>query len=554
VSESRAASTTAAAEAAGDSELTPTRKWLLTFSVMVVAVMQVLDTSVTNVALPHMQGSLSASVEEVAWVITSYLAANAVIIPATGWLTAYFGRRKFFLVCTVLFTASSFLSGIAPNLEILVLMRVFQGLGGGPVIPMSQAILWEIFPLHQRGLAMAMWGVGIMMGPIFGPTVGGWIADNWSWRWIFYINLPIGVLGFLLVSAFLTDSKDLKRPGRIDIPGLVLMVVGFGALQLTLDWGEREDWFDSRLIASLAMVAVFALIAFVWRELTTPDPIMDFTVFTNRNFAIGTTFIASAVFSFYASMLLLALYTQKLLGYDAWSSGAVLAPGGVGNLISLVIAGRLVARMDQRLLLGFGCLVNGLALYWMSHLTLTVDYWSLVWPRFVQGFGMGFLFLPLTTLSISTIPRAQLPNATAAFNLIRNMGGSIGVAMATTLLVRRSQYHQATLVGHVDVWDPETTAKLARWAQIFAGQGNDAFTAKSRATAMIYRDTVAQAQVLAYVDEFRLLSMIFFVLLLFIPFMRRIHATPAAEERKAERVEGLREPGGEAPHGLAAVE
>jgi len=542
-----------AAAAAGDPELSAGRKWLLTVSVMVVAVMQVLDTSVTNVALPHMQGSLSASVEEVAWVITSYLAANAVIIPATGWLTAYFGRRKFFLVCTVLFTVSSFLSGIAPNLETLVLMRVLQGLGGGPVIPMSQAILWEIFPLHQRGLAMAMWGVGIMMGPIFGPTVGGWIADNWSWRWIFYINLPIGVLGFLLASAFLFDSPHQRKPGRIDAGGLVLMVLGFGCLQLTLDWGQREDWFDSRLIVNLSVVAACALVAFVWRELTVKDPILDFTVFADRNFALGTTFIATAVFTFYSSMLLLALFTQKVLGYDAWSSGAVLAPGGVGNLFSLLIAGRLVTRMDQRWLLALGLLLNGTALYWMANLTLGVDYWGLVWPRFLQGFGMGFIFLPLTTLSISTIPKARLPNATAAFNLIRNMGGSIGVALTTTLLARRSQYHQATLVGHVDAWDPETTARLARWSEHFMAQGADVFTAKARATAMVYRETVTQAQVLAYVDEFRLLSTIFFAMLLLIPFMRRVHTAPPPPARPGERVEGLRAPG-EAPRSVAAVE
>ncbi|HEX9819779.1 MAG TPA: DHA2 family efflux MFS transporter permease subunit [Methylomirabilota bacterium] len=549
----RAASDGELAAAAGDPELSAGRKWLLTVSVMVVAVMQVLDTSVTNVALPHMQGSLSASVEEVAWVITSYLAANAVIIPATGWLTAYFGRRRFFLVCTVLFTVSSFLSGIAPNLETLVLMRVLQGLGGGPVIPMSQAILWEIFPLHQRGLAMAMWGVGIMMGPIFGPTVGGWIADNWSWRWIFYINLPIGVLGFLLAGAFLFDSPHQRKPGRIDAGGLVLMVLGFGCLQLTLDWGEREDWFDSRLIVNLSVVAACALVAFVWRELTVRDPILDFTVFADRNFALGTTFIATAVFTFYSSMLLLALFTQKVLGYDAWSSGAVLAPGGVGNLFSLLIAGRLVTRMDQRWLLALGLLLNGTALHWMANLTLGVDYWGLVWPRFLQGFGMGFIFLPLTTLSISTIPKARLPNATAAFNLIRTMGGSIGVALTTTLLARRSQYHQATLVGHVDVWDPETTARLARWSEHFLAQGADAFTAKARATAMVYRETVTQAQVLAYVDEFRLLSMIFFAMLLLIPFMRRVHTAPPPAVRPGERVEGLRAPG-EAPRSVAAVE
>ena len=251
-----------------------------------------------------------------------------------------------------------------------------------------------------------------------------------------------------------------------------------------------------------------------------------------------------AVFSFYASMLLLALYTQKLLGYDAWGSGAVLAPGGVGNLISLVIAGRLVARVDQRLLLAFGCLVNGIALYWMSHLTLSVDYWSLVWPRFVQGFGMGFLFLPLTTLSISTIPKTRLPNATAAFNLIRNMGGSIGVAMATTLLVRRSQYHQTTLVGHVNIWSADTAARLKELSAQFVGQGTDPFTAQSRALATLYRATLDQAQVLAYADEFWLFSMIFFVLLVIIPFMRRVRTEPARAREGAppERVEALPTP------------
>jgi DHA2 family multidrug resistance protein len=391
-----------------------------------------------------------------------------------------------------------------------------------------------------------------MMGPIFGPTVGGWIADNWSWRWIFYVNLPIGVLGFLLAGAFLIDSPHLRRPGRIDAGGLLLMVLGFGCLQLTLDWGEREDWFDSRLIVTLSVVAVAALIAFVWRELTVKDPIMDFTVFADRNFALGTTFIAAAVFTFYSSMLLLALYTQKLLGYDAWSSGAVLAPGGVGNLVSLLIAGRLVARVDQRALLALGLVLNGAALSWMSNLTLGVDYWSLVWPRFVQGFGMGFIFLPLTTLSISTIPKARLPNATAAFNLIRNMGGSIGVALTTTLLVRRSQYHQATLVGHVDVWDPETTARLARWTDHFLTHGADAFTAKSRATAMMYRETVAQAQVLAYVDEFRLLSVMFFAMLALIPFMRRVRIAPPPAA-SGQRVEGLRAVP-EEPRPVAAVE
>src|SRR5881296_979364 len=258
--------------------ISPARRWAVTLSVMMVTVMQVLDTSVTNVALPHMQGSMSAGIEEMSWVVTSYLAANAVAIPATGWLSARFGRRRFFLICTVLFTVSSFLSGIAPSLEFLVAMRVLQGLGGGPVIPMAQAIMWEIFPLRQRGTAMAVWGIGIMMAPILGPTVGGWVCDNWSWRWIFYINLPIGVLGFLAASAFLFDPAHIRRPARIDGLGLALMVVGFSAMQYVLDRGEREDWFESGWMVTLAVIAVCALAGFVAREVTTDHPILDFSV------------------------------------------------------------------------------------------------------------------------------------------------------------------------------------------------------------------------------------------------------------------------------------
>jgi DHA2 family multidrug resistance protein len=519
-------------------ELPAARKWAITVSVMLVTVMQVLDTSVTNVALPHMQGSLSASVDEVAWVLTSYLAANAVIIPATGWLSSLLGRKRFFLICTTLFTLSSFLSGLAPSLEFLVAMRIFQGLGGGPVIPISQAIMWEIFPLKQRGMAMAVWGIGIMMAPILGPTVGGWMADNWSWRWIFYINLPIGVLGFLAAGAFLFDPPHLKKPGRIDGVGLVLMVLGFASMQYVLDRGERDEWFDSGAIVALAVVAVVALAGFLIRELTTTHPILDFSVFLDRNFSLGAGLVALSAFGMYSSMLLIALYTQKLLSYDAWNAGLVLAPGGIGNLISLVIAGRLVAAVDQRMLLGLGCVLNAVGLYMMSSVTLSVDYWALTVPRFVQGLGLGFTFVPLTTLALATVPKDRLGNATAAFNVVRNIGGSIGVALATTYLSRRSQYHQSTLVGHVHVWSPETTERLADWTRHFVTQGADTYTAARRATAMLYHDTVAQAQVLAYVDEFFLLSTFFFAIVVVLPFMRRVRAEPASSSAET-RLEGL---------------
>src|SRR6185436_19003321 len=357
---------------------------------MMVTVMQVLDSSVTNVALPHMQGSLSAGLEEMSWVITSFLAANAIIIPATGWLSNRFGRRKFFLICTVLFTTSSFLSGIAPNLEFLVAMRVLQGLGGGPVIPMAQAIMWEIFPLSMRGTAMAVWGGG-----------------------------------FLMVSVFLFDAPFAKKSRGIDAIGLVLMVLGFGFLQLVLDLGEKNDWFDSGFIVALLMLAVCAIVAFIIRELMAAEPILDLSVFNDRNFSVGTICIALVALGMNSSMLLVALYAQKILAWDAWNAGLVLAPGGVGTLIALMISGRLVARTDQRFMLIGGCMLNAVAATMMSGVTLSMDYWSLAWPRFLQGFAMGFVFPPLQTLTLATIRLERLGNATAAYNVVRNVGGSV---------------------------------------------------------------------------------------------------------------------------------
>ena len=508
-----------------------------------VTVMQVLDSSVTNVALPHMQGSLSAGIEEMSWVITSFLAANAIIIPATGWLSARFGRRRFFLICTVIFTTSSFLSGIAPSLEFLVAMRILQGLGGGPVIPMAQAIMWEIFPLRQRGTAMAVGGAGIMLAPILGPTVGGWICDNWSWRWIFYINLPIGLAGFVMVSVFLFDAPFVRKPRGIDLAGLVLMVLGFGLLQLYLDLGEKKDWFDSGLIITLFILAVCAIMAFVIRELLAPEPILDLTVFNDRNFAVGTICIALVGLGFNSSVLLVALFAQNLLSWDAWNAGLVLAPGGLGTMISLMISGRLVARADQRLMLIGGCLLNAVAATMMTSVTLGMDYWSLAWPRFLQGFAMGFIFPPLQTLTLATIRLERLGNATAAYNVVRNIGGSIGVALATTLLVRRSQAHQTTLVSHLNIWDPDTTLKLKQWTDHFVSQGTDTYTANRRALVMLYRGTIEQAHIMAYADDFWLISVLFVIIVPLIPLMHRVRTeqNERARERPG-RVEALPAP------------
>jgi len=464
-----------------------------------------------------------------------------VVIPATGWLAGLLGRKRFFLICTVLFVLSSFASGAAPNLTTLIIARIFQGLGGGPIIPLSQAILWEIFPFHQRGLAMAIWGVGFILGPILGPTVGGYLADEWSWRWIFYINLPVGIVGFLMASACLFDPPYLRRAARVDWWGLVLMVVGFACLQLVLDRGEREEWFDSPAIVTMTIVAVCALAGFLVRELTTREPIVDLTVFTDRNFATGVTLISVVGFGMFSGMLLVAVFTQQLLGYDAWTSGLVLAPGGLGNICSLFASG-IVTRVDQRWMLGFGCLLNAVSLYMMTSLTLGMDYWALALPRFIQGFAVGFIFVPLSTLTLATVRRDRLVNATAVYGMMRNVGGSVGIAVVTTLLAQRSQFHQSNLVAHITSGDWETQRRLAQWARHFVTHGSDTFTADRQAVAMLYRETLSQAQLLAYADDFWLLAMLFAAVPLVLPFMRRIRlqptspATAPASERAAAHV------------------
>jgi DHA2 family multidrug resistance protein len=518
----------ATAEApAQDVELSAFRKWTITASVMLVTVMQVLDVTVTNVALPHIQGSLSAGVDEVSWVLTSYLAANAVILPATGWLSGLFGRKRFFLICTVVFTAASVLCGLAPNITVLLIARMLQGIGGGPLMPLSQAIMWEIFPLRQRGVAMSVWGMGVMMAPIFGPTLGGWIADNWSWRWIFYINVPLGCVGLLVSSAVLFDPPYLRRATRVDGPGLVLMAIGFLSLQLFLDQGERNEWFDSYAIIALAILAASTLVAFVIRELVTDEPILDLTAYGDRNFAASSLIMIVVMVGFFSSMVLLALFTQKVLGYDAWTSGLVLAPGGVGNLISLVLAGRLITRMDQRLLLGLGCLLNALATFWMSEVSLSVDYWGLAWPRFVQGIGIGFIFVPLNMVALANIAREKMGNATVLLNVIRNLGGGIGVAVMATLLARRSQEHQTAIVTHLHVGDPETADRLRMWTSHFTAQGADTFTAQKRAVGALYHEVTQQAQLLAVADVFWLLFILFCGAVVLLPLLRRVRVTPA---------------------------
>lgn len=519
----------------------PGQRWGITVAVMLVATMQILDTSITNVALPHMQGSLSASLDEITWVLTSFIAANAVILPATGWLVARLGRRTFFLLATTTFMVSSFLSGVAPNLELLVGARLLQGLGGGPLIPLAQAILLEIFPPRERGTAMAIWGLGIMVAPIVGPTVGGWITENYSWRWIFYVNLPFGALALALGSAFLEDApRSEPQPGaprlRFDGVGLGLLVAGIGSLQVALDQGQRLDWFDSSAITTLVIVAVAALAGFVLWELHFSQPLVDLRVLRNRTFALGTLLITAVGFGLYSSFLLLTFYTEHLLRYDALTAGWVLAPGGVGSLISLAIGGRLVDRIDPRWLVSLGTGIIAYSLYLMGTLTLGADFWAVLWPRFVQGFGMGLVFVPLTTMALTAVSTAELPTATGLFNVVRNVGGSVGIAVTTTWLARQTQVHMATLIGHVTPWSAATQDRLGRLQDVYLAAGADADTARRQALKHLYEEVHRQASMNAFSDDFMRLAAIFVAILPLVWVMRRPSDTPRPQPVEVEAV------------------
>jgi DHA2 family multidrug resistance protein len=521
----------------GSPDLTPAQRWGITVAVMLVATTQILDTSVTNVALPHMQGSLSASLDEITWVLTSFIAANAVILPATGWLVARLGRRRFFLVATATFMASSLLSGAAPSLELLVGARLLQGLGGGPLIPLAQAILLEIFPARQRGTAMAIWGLGIMVAPIAGPTVGGWITENYSWRWIFYINLPFGALALALGSAFLEDlpraARDAASRFRFDGVGLALLVAGIGSLQVALDQGERLDWFESSAITILVVVAVVALVTFVLWELRVAHPLVDLRVLRNRTFALGTFLITVVGFGLYSSFLLLTFYTEHLLRYDALTAGWVLAPGGVGSLVSLAIGGRLVDRIDPRWLVSLGTGIIAYSLFLMGTLSLGADFWAVLWPRFIQGFGMGLVFVPLTTMALTAVSPAELPTASGLFNVVRNVGGSVGIAVTTTWLSRQTQVHMTTLIGHVTSWSGATADRLARLQDVYLAGGADADTARRQALRHLHEEVQRQASMNAFTDDFLRLAALFVAMVPLVWVMRRPRDIPRPQAVEA---------------------
>jgi DHA2 family multidrug resistance protein len=509
--------------------------WIVTAAVMLATFMEILDTTVVNVSVPHLAGNMGATVEEGTWVVTSYLVSNAIILPMSGWLANRIGRRNMLLACVTGFTITSVLCGLATSLEWLIFFRILQGLTGGGLQPLAQAVLLETFPPKQHGTAMAAFGLGIILAPILGPTLGGWITDNYSWRWIFYLNLPVGVISVLMISAFVHDPHYIgkHRTGSIDLWGIGFLALGFGMLQVVLDTGQRKDWFGSTQIRVFTFLCVFGLVALVIRELTTKHPIVDLRVLKDRTFAAGVGLMTMLGFVLYASLMLLPIFLQTLLGYPALQSGLALSPRGLGSLVMMPVAGQLTNRFDPRKLIGVGLVVGAWTMFGLSHLNLNAGYWDIFWPQVIQGAAMAFLFIPLMATSMSGISREKMGNATSIYNLMRNIGGSFGIATMTTFLARRGQVHQNQMIAHVTPYDHTARKMMFGMRAWFMAHGSNSVDAMKKSMGAMYGMIQQQAALLSFVEAFWIMGVIFLCMLPLLFFLR-----DARELHKHEKKSG----------------
>jgi MFS transporter, DHA2 family, multidrug resistance protein len=485
--------------------------WLIAVVVAMAAFMEVLDTSIANVALPYMAGNLGASNDESTWVLTSYLVSNAIVLPISGWLAAKLGRKRFFIACLAIFTTSSLLCGFAPSLGLLLVCRVMQGAGGGGLQPMAQAILADTFPPEKRGLAFALYGVTAILAPTIGPTLGGWITFNYSWRWIFFINLPVGLAAVALVLRIVEDPpylKDLKAAGaKLDYIGIALLALGVGALQILLDKGQEDDWFGSHFIVTLMVVAGVCLVSLVVWEWFRKEPIIDVRLFKNFNYLSSNLMMFTLGIVLFSSLVMMPLFLQTLLGYTAELAGLVLSGGGLVLLFAMPIVGQLTTKIQARYIIAFGWLCLAIAMYYSTQrIDLLISFSFAAWLRIAQVVGLGFLFVPITLISYVGMP-AEKNNAVAGMiNFMRNMGSSVGTSMVTTVIARRSQFHQTVLIGHSAPGNQNFGTLIAGTAQRLIHSGMSLHEAQVRAYAQVYRAVQAQAATLAYVDMFFILA------------------------------------------------
>ncbi|MCL2451054.1 MAG: DHA2 family efflux MFS transporter permease subunit, partial [Polyangiaceae bacterium] len=472
--------------------------WVIALVVTLATFMEILDTSIANVSLPHIAGNLSVSVDESTWVLTSYLVSNAIVLPISGWIASKVGRKRFYMSCVALFTLSSFLCGIAPTLGTLIFCRVLQGIGGGGLGPSEQAILADTFPPARRGMAMAVYGMAVVLAPAIGPTLGGFITDNFSWRWVFFINVPVGILSLFLSNRFVSDPPHLKqareRSGGVDWVGLGLIATGLAALEIVLDKGQEEDWFHSSFVTGSTLVAAVCLSSFVVWEWRHPSPVVDVRMFERRSFAVANGLMLILGMSLFGSTVLLPQYLQVLMGYTAQQSGMALSPGGVLIILMLPFVGRLVGKVDPRFLITTGFAILSASLFYMAgKIDLQMDFATAVQLRCFQAAGMAFLFVPIQTVSYAGVPVQKYNQVSGIMNLSRNMGGDLGIAFVTTLIARRSQVHQATLSAHTTPYDGVYQAHLNGLVTAFQRGGTTSVEALRRATAAMYRQLVLQA-------------------------------------------------------------
>lgn len=494
--------------------------WIIALTVTLATFMEILDTSIANVALPHISGSLGAGQDESTWVLTSYLVANAIILPMSSWLSLIVGRKRFYMSCVFLFTLSSMMCGFAPSLPLLIFFRVLQGASGGGLGPSEQAILADTFAPEKRGMAFAIYGMAVVVAPVLGPVMGGYITDNFSWRWIFFINVPVGIISLLLVSRLIHDppaliaerARRLRSGLRIDYVGMSLLALGLGSLQFVLDKGERDDWFSSHLILGLAIVAVISLVVVIFWELRQKQPVFDVSLFKSRSYAVSQAMMFMVGFVLYGSTTLLPLMVQTLFGYSATNAGWVLTPGGLVIMVMMPITGVLVGKFQARWLLGIGFVGQALALLHMSHFELGTDYKSFVLARIMQSMSLAFLFIPINVAAYIGVPPAKNNDVSSAVNLMRNLGGSFGIAIAATIESRRLQYHRSVLSEHLYSGNSALAQMLAgAKASLIAG-GYSATDAAHRAWALVDGMLQQQASMLAFNDAFWILGMMFLLI------------------------------------------
>ncbi len=500
--------------------------WLIAAAVMMATFMEVLDTSIASVTLPHIAGSLSATTSEATWVLTSYLVSNAIVLPSSGWFSLRFGRKNFLIFCIIVFTISSFLCGAATSLGWILIARTIQGAGGGALQPISQAILLESFPQEKRGQAMAIFALGVVVAPVLGPTLGGWLTDQYSWRWAFYINVPIGALAIFMISKFIEDPPYIKsaKPGRIDAIGLGLLALWLGALQIILDKGQEDDWFGASWIRWAAAILITSFIAFLIRELTAGNPIVKLSVFKDRNFAFGCVLIGFMGALIYGLVTILPLFYQTVMQYTASSAGFAVSPRGLGAVLIMPVAAVLSSRVDNRWLAAAGFSIMGATAFWMAKLTLDISQWSLTAPVILSGVGTGLVFVTLSTISMGTLPKDQLGNASGLYNLFRNIGGSVGISIVNTIVARHSQTHRSELSRNFNggPWFQKALSGIHNLMALHASPRMA--TMRSYATLQNLLDR--QAAVYSYVDDLRYMALLCLICAPIVFFVRKVKSQP----------------------------